>query len=61
MTIQKIDFVDFEKQVNKTRKSPIDVIGSETGKAYVVAITRGWMSSLRETETKNGKISKRNN
>ena len=56
MTIRKIEFADFEKQIHKTRKSLIDLIGSETGKAYVVAITRDGCPACEKQKPKMEKL-----
>ena len=40
MKVKTIEFVDLENKILKTRKSFRDILASEIGKAYVVAITR---------------------
>ncbi len=40
MTIDVIEFSEFERKLKKTRKSPIEHLAPKLGKAYVVAITR---------------------
>jgi hypothetical protein len=40
MSINKIEFVDFEKEVAETGKPFRELLAPELGKAYVIAITR---------------------
>jgi len=40
MTINTLEFVELEKGLQKTKKSPLDILAPDLGKAYVIAITR---------------------
>lgn len=58
MVIHKIKFADFENEICRTHQSPLDVVGSETGKAYVVAITRDGCSACEKQKPKMEKLAK---
>jgi thiol-disulfide isomerase/thioredoxin len=40
MTIKTVEFVEIEREIRKTKKPVLDILASELGKAYVIAITR---------------------
>lgn len=40
MPIIQVEFTELEKQVSKTKRPAIDLLAKDSGKAYVVAITR---------------------
>jgi len=56
MSIRKIEFADFEKQVHKVQKPPIELIGLETGKVYVVTITRDGCPACQRQKPKMEKL-----
>lgn len=40
MSVRVVEFVDLEGKVGKSRKSVLDLLAAELGKAYVVSVTR---------------------
>ncbi len=40
MTIDTVEFTEFEKKLRKTSKTPLDLLAPALGKAYAIAITR---------------------
>ena len=56
MVIHKIAFADFEKQIQKTHKSSIELLGSETGQVCVVAITRDGCPACEKQKPKMEKL-----
>ncbi|MFQ6068221.1 MAG: hypothetical protein ACE5KD_01625 [Candidatus Bathyarchaeia archaeon] len=56
MSINNIEFSKLERELLKTRKSPIDYLAPEIGKVYVVAITRDGCSACERQKTKLNKV-----
>jgi len=48
MTITTIEFAELEEKLRKTKKSPLDLLAPELGKAYVVAICRDGCPNCEE-------------
>jgi thiol-disulfide isomerase/thioredoxin len=56
MSIDTIEFIKLDKELAKTYKSPIDVLASEIGKVYVVAITRDGCPACKRQKPKLDKL-----
>lgn len=56
MTIATVEFADFEKKLQKTRKTLFDILAPDLGKAYVIAITRDGCPNCEEQKPKLDKL-----
>lgn len=56
MTIDTIEFVEFEKKLRKTTKTPLDLLAPALGKAYVIAITRDGCPNCEAQKPKLDKL-----
>lgn len=56
MTIATIEFVEFEKKLQKTRKPPLDLLAPDLGKAYIIALTRDGCPNCEEQKPKLDKL-----
>jgi hypothetical protein len=56
MTTLSIEFVDFEKKLQKTKKNPLDLLASDFGKAYIIALSRDGCPNCEEQKPKLDKL-----
>jgi len=56
MPISTLEFVELEKKVQKTKKSALDILAPDLGKAYVVAITRDGCPNCEEQKPEFDKL-----
>lgn len=56
MTIATVDFTEFKKKLQKTKKAPLDILAPNIGKAYVIAITRDGCPNCEEQKPKLDKL-----
>jgi hypothetical protein len=56
MTTAIVEFTEFEKRLQKTRRAPLDILAPELGKAYVIAITRDGCPNCEEQKPKLDKL-----
>jgi len=58
MSIRKIEFTDLEKKISKTGKSHLDLLASEIGKVYVIAVTRDGCPACERQKPKMDELAK---
>ncbi|UCF58352.1 MAG: thioredoxin family protein [Candidatus Bathyarchaeota archaeon] len=58
MKANKIEFSKLEKEISETRKSHLDYLASDTGKVYVVAITRDGCPACEKQKPKLQELAK---
>jgi len=56
MTIAKVEFSDFEKKLQKTKQSPLDLLAPTLGKAYAITITRDGCPNCEDQKPKLDKL-----
>ena len=56
MAIATLEFTEFEKRLQKTRRAPLDILAPALGKAYVIAITRDGCPNCEEQKPKLDKL-----
>ena len=56
MPVNIIEFAELEKKLVKTRKSPLEVLAPEFGKAYVIAITRDGCPACKRQKPRLDKL-----
>jgi thiol-disulfide isomerase/thioredoxin len=56
MTIATLEFTEFEKKLQKTRKTLLDILAPDLGKTYVIAITRDGCPNCEEQKPKLDKL-----
>lgn len=56
MTVEVIEFSKLEKELAKTRRNPLDHMAPETGKVYVIAITRDGCPACERQKPKLSKL-----
>ncbi|HVP40341.1 MAG TPA: thioredoxin family protein [Candidatus Krumholzibacteriaceae bacterium] len=57
MTTATIEFTEFEQKLQKTKKTPLDVLAPDLGKVYIIAITRDGCPNCEEQKPKLDKLS----
>lgn len=58
MSIRKIEFTDLERKISKTGKSHLDLLASEIGKVYVIAVTRDGCPACERQKPKMDELAK---
>lgn len=56
MTIATVEFTEFEKKLQKTKKVPLDTLAPALGKVHVIAITRDGCPNCEEQKPKLDKL-----
>lgn len=56
MTINTVEFTQFEKKLCRTNKTPLNLLAPVLGKAYVIAITRDGCPNCEEQKSKLDKL-----
>jgi thiol-disulfide isomerase/thioredoxin len=56
MTINAVEFTEFEKKLQKTRATVLNLLAPELGKAYVIAISRDGCPNCEEQKPKLDKL-----
>jgi thiol-disulfide isomerase/thioredoxin len=56
MTNAALEFAEFEKKLQKTKRAPLDILAPALGKVYVIAITRDGCPNCEEQKPKLDKL-----
>jgi len=56
MPVKQVEFTSIEQKVTKTGKSALDLLASDSGKAYVISITRDGCSDCARQKPKMDRL-----